>query len=87
MMWFILGTFYTAMFGGALVIEFLFQAAGWIPQQRNAEIVEAAVSLNYTTILNVIFLILAVVLLIRFFRTGGPEMLRMMNERPHQHQH
>ena len=86
MMWLILGTFYTAMFGGALVIEFLFQAAGWIPQERNAEIVEAAVSLNYTTILNVIFLILAVVLLIRFFRTGGPDMLRMMNEPPHQHQ-
>jgi hypothetical protein len=45
------------------------------------------VSLNYTTILNVIFLILAVLLLIRFFRTGGSEMLRMMNARPDQHQH
>src|SRR4030081_556447 len=36
MMWFILGTFYAAMVGGALVIEFVFQAAGWIPQHRNA---------------------------------------------------
>lgn len=83
MMWFILGAFYTAMSGGSLAIEFLFQAAGWIPQQRNARIVEAAVSLNYTTVLNLIFLILAALLLIRFFRTGGPEMLRMMSQSPH----
>src|SRR5437870_10632129 len=66
MMWFILGAFYTAMFGGALAIEFLFQAAGWIPQQRNAQIVEAVVTLNYTTILNLIFLIIAGLLLTRF---------------------
>jgi uncharacterized membrane protein YraQ (UPF0718 family) len=78
MMWFILGTFYVAMAGGALAVEFLFQAAGWIPQQRNAQIVEAAVTLNYTTILNGIFLVLAALLLFRFFRTGGPEMLRHM---------
>jgi hypothetical protein len=45
------------------------------------------VSLNYTTILNVIFLVLAAMLLIRFFRTGGPEMLRMMNWPQHRHEH
>jgi hypothetical protein len=78
MMWFILGTFYVAMAGGALAIEFVFQLAGWIPKQRNAQIVEAAVTLNYTTLLNIIFLLLALLLLIRFFRTGGPEMLRHM---------
>jgi hypothetical protein len=78
MMWFILVTFYIAMVGGALTIEFLFQAAGWIARERSAEIVEATVILNYTTILNVIFLSVAVLLLVRFFRTGGPEMLRHM---------
>ena len=83
MMWFILATFYTAMFGGALAIEFIFQAAGWIPQRRSAQIVEAAVSLNYTTTLNLIFLILAAVMLMRFFRTGGPQMLRMMSQPQH----
>ena len=87
MMSFILATFYAAIFVGALVIEFLFQAAGWIPQHRNAHIVEAAISLSYTTILNVIFLGLAAMLLIRFFHTGGSEMLRMMNENPHPHEH
>ena len=67
MMSFILVTFYTAMVGGALVIEFLFGAAGWIPQQRSAQIVEAAITLNYATILNLIFLVLAALLLSRFF--------------------
>jgi uncharacterized protein len=37
--------------------------------------------------LNVTFLILAAALLIRFFRTGGPEMLRMMNRPQHRHEH
>jgi uncharacterized membrane protein YraQ (UPF0718 family) len=78
MMWFILVTFYTAMVGGALVIEFLFGAAGWVPQQRSAELVDAAITLNYTTILNLIFLLLAALLLSRFFRTGGRQMLRHM---------
>lgn len=78
MMSFILATFFTAMAGGALAIEFLFRALGWVPEGRRAEIVEASVTLNYTTMLNVIFLGLATLLLIRFFRTGGPEMLRHM---------
>lgn len=84
--WFIIATFYTAMFGAAIVIEFAFQAAGWIPQHRNAQIVQAAVSLNYTTILNVIFLVLAFLVLIRFFRTGGPEMLIKMKHPRHSHE-
>jgi hypothetical protein len=78
MMWFILVTFYTAIVGGALVIEFLFGAAGWVPQQRSCQIVEAAITLNYTTILNLIFLVLAALLLSRFFRTGARQMLRHM---------
>jgi uncharacterized membrane protein YraQ (UPF0718 family) len=78
MMWFILVTFYTAMVGGALVIEFLFGAAGWIPRQRSAQIVETAITLHYTTILNLIFLVLAALLLSHFFRTGGRQMLRYM---------
>lgn len=41
--------------------------------------VEASISWNYTTWLNIAFLIVAVLLAWRFLRTGGPEMLRMMN--------
>jgi len=43
-------------------------------------VVEASIQLNYTTVLNVIFLILAAVLVWRFMKTGGPEMLKMMGE-------
>jgi uncharacterized membrane protein YraQ (UPF0718 family) len=78
MMWFILATFYFAMAGGGFAIEFLFHAAGWTPKERSAQIVEAAVTLNYTTILNLIFLGLVALLVFRFFRTGGPAMLRHM---------
>jgi hypothetical protein len=34
---------------------------------------------NYTTILNISFLVLAAILVIRFISTGGLPMLRMMN--------
>jgi uncharacterized membrane protein YraQ (UPF0718 family) len=77
---FLLATFYTAMVAAALVVEFLFQAAGLVPDKRDAKVVETSVTLNYTTVLNVIFLALAGVLLIRFLRTNGLAMLRMMDE-------
>jgi hypothetical protein len=40
------------------------------------------VSWNYTTWLNIVFLLLAAVLVFRFVRTGGLPMLRMMNGEP-----
>jgi uncharacterized protein len=46
---------------------------------------EPHVTLNYTTGLNVVFLALAVVLVVRFMRTGGPRMLRTMNAPPSAH--
>ena len=75
-------TFYVAMAGAAYVVEIVFGALGLIPTQRNALVVEASVTLNYTTVLNVIFLTLAAVLIWRFRRTGGPEMLAMMDMTP-----
>src|SRR5215204_7273388 len=54
--------------------------SGLVPTHRNARVVEASIELNYTTVLNVIFLILAAVLVWRFMKTGGPEMLKMMGE-------
>jgi uncharacterized membrane protein YraQ (UPF0718 family) len=82
MMAFLLATFYVAMAGAALIVEALFDFIGLIPQQRSAKVVEASISWNYTTWLNLVFLALAALLLWRFLKTGGPEMLRMMN-RPH----
>ena len=74
----IVGIFYVAMVFAALVIEFLFELLGLIPSQRSAQIVEMSISFNYTTVLNIIFLAIAALLLVRFFRTGGPKMLAHM---------
>jgi uncharacterized membrane protein YraQ (UPF0718 family) len=83
---FLLVTFYTAMVAAALAVELLFQALGLVPEERNAKIVEASVSWNYTTVLNIIFIIFAAVLVWRFVRTGGLPMLRMMNKPMGEHQ-
>jgi uncharacterized protein len=63
----------------ALIIELFFKAVGLVPAERHARIVETAIQWNYTTVLNITFLMLATMLLVRFFRTGGVKMLRMMN--------
>ena len=75
-------TFYVAMAGAAYVVEVVFGALDLVPTQRNALVVEAGVTLNYTTVLNVIFLAIAALLVWRFRRTGGPEMLAMMDMSP-----
>jgi uncharacterized protein len=77
---FLLVTFYAAMVAAALAIEFLFRALGLVPEERSAKIVEASVTWNYTTVLNIVFLGLAGVLVWRFVRTGGLPMLRMMDK-------
>ena len=76
---------YASMAAAALAIELMFKAVGLLPAERHAKIVEMAIQWNYTTILNIIFLILAAMLIIRFFRTGGTKMLKMMNEVPAEH--
>ena len=77
---FLLAAFYATMAGAGLIVEFVFDGLGLIPGQRHAKVVEASVTLNYTTVLNIVFLALAVVLVWRYFRRGGGlEMLRLMN--------
>ena len=75
----IVAVFYIAMALAALIVEFLFSLLRLIPQHRRAQIVETTISLNYTTMLNVIFLAITAFLLVRFFRTGGPKMLAHMD--------
>ncbi len=87
MMLTILGIFYTAMVVGGYVIEFVFGALGLIPQARTARVAEHAIQWNYTTILNIIFLLVAAALLVRFFRSGGRPMLKMMDGDPDGHEH
>jgi uncharacterized membrane protein YraQ (UPF0718 family) len=79
---FLLGTFYAAMVVAGYVVEFLFGGLGLVPDQADAKIPTDGVTWNYTTFLNIAFLLLAAALLTRFFRTGGRDMLRMMGGSP-----
>jgi uncharacterized protein len=85
MTFFILATFYFSMSVAALVIEFIFRGLGLIPSHR-ATVVQASVGFNYTTLLNLAFLVLAGFLVWHFFTTGGPMMLRHMSSSDHRSQ-
>jgi len=74
--------FYIAMAGAALVVEGLFGALHLIPVARNAMVMTQAITFNYTSVLNLFFLLLSVLLLVRFLKTGGPAMLREMGGGP-----
>ena len=73
-------TSYAAMAAAGLIVELLFRIAGLVPTARHAIVPEAQISLNYTTVLNVVFLALAAALVLRFMNTGGPDMMRMMSK-------
>jgi uncharacterized protein len=71
--------FYAAMATAGYVIEFAFAPLGLVPSgARHAHTGDVAVSWNYTTVLNIAFLLIAAALVWRFFATGGRPMLAMM---------
>jgi uncharacterized protein len=82
MMLTLLGTFYAAMAAAGYLVELLFGATNLVPKQRNATVMQAAISWNYTTWLNIAFLVVAAILIARFITTGGLPMLRMMGGSP-----
>jgi uncharacterized membrane protein YraQ (UPF0718 family) len=79
---FIAATFYAAMVAAGYAIEVLFGLLHLIPHERAAKVVEASVTWNYTTFLNLGFLVLAGVLVVRFLRSGGRQMFKMMGGGP-----
>jgi uncharacterized membrane protein YraQ (UPF0718 family) len=70
--------FYAAMAGAGYVVELAFGVLGLVPGERRMQILQLGVSWNYTTVLNIVALAVSAVLVWRFLRTGGPDMLRMM---------
>jgi len=89
---FLFATFYVAMAVAALIVDLIFGAFALIPPEHKARVVETSITWNYTTWLNLAFLVLAGLLVWRFLKTGGPAMLRMMNRpanhgRANQHAH
>jgi uncharacterized protein len=87
MMFTLLGIFYATMVAGGYIIEFLFGGLGLIPAEREAKVGDLGVHWNYTTVLNIIFLLLAAALFVRFFRSGGAHMLKTMGGGPDEHEH
>jgi uncharacterized membrane protein YraQ (UPF0718 family) len=82
---FLLATFYLTMVAAGLIVEFVFQGLGLVPHGRHAKVVQASVTFNYTSVLNIIFLGVAAVLIWRYFRHGGGIRMLKMMERPMGH--
>jgi uncharacterized membrane protein YraQ (UPF0718 family) len=88
---FLFVTFYLAGAVAGYVVELVFGALGLIPDRSTAHLPTEGVTWNYTTWLNIVFLVVAAALVVRFVRSGGLSMLRMMGDapgvEPHHHQH
>jgi uncharacterized membrane protein YraQ (UPF0718 family) len=76
---YIFTTFYITMVVAGYIVEILFSALKIIPSNRDIVVISQGISRNYTTFLNIVFLLLALVMIIRFLKTGGAEMLKMMD--------
>jgi uncharacterized membrane protein YraQ (UPF0718 family) len=82
MMLFILGSFYATMVAAGYIVEILFSLLGLVPTERAAKVGEITIQWNYTTVLNIVAIAVALGLVYRFVRTGGMPMLKMMGGKP-----
>ncbi len=78
---------YAAMALAGFLIGLLFHWIGIVPVHHAVTALVSGPTLNYTTVLNVIFLGVMALLGWRFLRTGGLEMLRMMEMPAEEHEH
>jgi hypothetical protein len=69
---------YATMALAGLMVGLLFRALGRTPVNRQVTVFESTVAWNYNTVLDIAFLALTALLLLRFLRTGGVAMLRAM---------
>jgi uncharacterized membrane protein YraQ (UPF0718 family) len=77
------GVFYVTMVLAGYLIEIIFTPLHLVPSgPRHASVGEAGLTWNYTTFLNIGFLLVAAALVWRFLVTGGREMLAMMGGGP-----
>jgi uncharacterized protein len=73
---------YAAMAVAGFTIGLLFQVLGLVPAHHPVVALTSAPTLNYTSVLNVIFLAIMALLGWQFLRTNGLAMLRMMEAPP-----
>jgi uncharacterized membrane protein YraQ (UPF0718 family) len=77
----LLGLYYVAMAGAALVVEWVFVALHLTPHRHGGVMtMQEGFQWDMTAWLNIVFLALAAVLVAHFLRSGGAGMLRHMNE-------
>ena len=75
---FVLGTYYAAIVVAGYVVELVFSGTGLVPTGRHARVMGNAVHWNLTSALDVVSLLVALVLVVRFVRSGGWPMLKEM---------
>jgi YHS domain-containing protein len=75
---YLLAISYLAMALAGFLIGGAFQLLGLAPANHHLAIFETRPTWNYTSFLDIAFLVLMAVLAWRFFTTGGPDMLRAM---------
>lgn len=78
----IVAVFYLTMVIAGYAVEIIFQILHLVPAAGHAFTGDAGISWNYTTWLNIVALLVTVVLVARFVRTGGIDMLHMMGGKP-----
>jgi uncharacterized membrane protein YraQ (UPF0718 family) len=78
MMLFLFVTSYIAMAVAGLAMEALFSILGLVPTSRHAIVASEVIGWNYTTFLDIGFLLVSLLLVVRFYRTHGMHMLKMM---------
>jgi uncharacterized membrane protein YraQ (UPF0718 family)/YHS domain-containing protein len=81
---YLLGMSYVAMALAGFLVGGTFQLLGLVPTNHHVTVFETSPTWNYTTFLDVAFLLLILVMAWRFFTTGGPEMIRAMSRPPHE---
>ncbi len=82
MMLFVLASFYATMVAAGYIVELLFTLLGLVPTVRDAKVGQTTIQWDYTTVLNIVAILVAVYLGYRFIRTGGMPMLKMMGGSP-----
>jgi uncharacterized protein len=79
---YLLAVSYAAMALAGFLVGGAFQLLGLAPTNHHVTVFETQPTLNYTTFLDIAFLVLMAVLAWRFVTTGGIEMLRAHARRP-----
>lgn len=76
---YILTTFYFSMAFAGYAVELLFAFFKIVPTRSPVIIVQTSLQWNYTAVLNIVFLFVVILLGMRFLKTGGIPMLKMMS--------